>query len=124
MAKTVDLELKKAFVELQQKMIETSEQLRIADLQIEGLKRNKQHAEITEREISSLDPKTNTYESVGRMFVLADIADVKVNLKKRQGAADEKIRSLENNKGYLERNLKDAENNLREMVQQRKDMNS
>lgn len=68
MAKTIDLELKKvciveirlqhcvfiiltlqAFTELQQKMIETTQKLRLSDAQIEGLKRNKQHAEITER---------------------------------------------------------------------------
>lgn len=72
------------------------------------------------REISSLEPNTNTYESVGRMFVLTDIAEVKSNLKKRQNTADEKIKTLENNKNYLERSLKDAENNLREMVQQKK----
>lgn len=54
------------------------------------------------------------------MFVLTDIAEVKSNLKKRQNTADEKIKTLENNKNYLERSLKDAENNLREMVQQKK----
>lgn len=35
--------------------------------------------------------------------------------------ADEKIKTLENSKVYLERSLKDSENNLREMIQQRKD---
>lgn len=55
------------------------------------------------------------------MFILTPINDVKENLKKRQSGADEKIKALENNKAYLERNLKEAENNLREMVQQRKD---
>lgn len=58
---------------------------------------------------------------MGRMFILTPINEVKVNLKKRQTGADEKIKALENNKAYLERNLKEAENNLREMVQQRKD---
>lgn len=72
------------------------------------------------REISSLNPKTKMYESVGRMFMLADIAQVKSNLQKRQTSADDKIKTLENNKNYLERSLKDAENNMREMVQQKK----
>lgn len=39
-------------------MIETSQKLRIADIQIENLKKSKQHSEITEREISSLAPGT------------------------------------------------------------------
>lgn len=54
------------------------------------------------------------------MFVLTPVSDVKNNLKKKQDAADEKINKLENNKTYLERSLKESENNLREMVQQRK----
>ncbi|KAK5642041.1 hypothetical protein RI129_008208 [Pyrocoelia pectoralis] len=117
----VDLELKKAFTELQQKAIETAQQLKLADLQIENLKRNKQHAALTEREISDLDPTTNTYDSIGRMFMLAPLNEIKKNLKKKQETADEKINTLKNNKAYLERSLKDSENNLREMVQQRKD---
>lgn len=73
------------------------------------------------REICSLETSTKTYESVGRMFLLTPMNEVKDNLKKRQTVADDKIKALENNKAYLERNLKEAENNLREMVQQRKD---
>lgn len=54
------------------------------------------------------------------MFILTPLDEVKVNLKKKQSTADDKIKALENNKAYLERNLKEAENNIREMVQQRK----
>ena len=54
------------------------------------------------------------------MFVLTPIEDIVTGLKKKQLDADDKINKLENNKAYLERSLKDAENNLREMVQQRK----
>lgn len=38
-----------AFAELQVKAIETSKNLRIADVLIDNLKRRKQHASITER---------------------------------------------------------------------------
>ncbi|KAF5305629.1 hypothetical protein FQR65_LT07710 [Abscondita terminalis] len=117
----VDMELKKAFAELQQKAIETAQQLKLADIQIESLKRSKQHASLTEREISSLDPSIKTYDSIGRMFMLSPLGEIKDNLKKKQSAAEDKIKTLENSKSYLERSLKDSENNLREMVQQRKD---
>lgn len=72
------------------------------------------------REIVSLESGTKTYDSVGRMFLLTPLNEINEGLKDKQSAADEKIRKLENNKSYLERSLKDAENNLREMVQQRK----
>ncbi|XP_069673113.1 prefoldin subunit 1 [Periplaneta americana] len=122
MSKAVDLELKRAFTELQQKMLETTHKLKLADVQIDNLKRSMQHAQLTEKEISSLDPGTNTYESVGRMFILTDIPEVCKHLQTKSQACSEKIKTLESNKSYLERSLKDSENNLREMVQQRKEM--
>nr|CAD7444603.1 unnamed protein product [Timema bartmani] len=150
MAKTVDLELKKvqicgvycfqhilvvgkehyksrmvvtqkAFIELQQKMLETTHKLKMADVQIDGLKRSIQHAQLTDKEISSLDPDTRTYESVGRMFILTDVVEVREHLQKKAENWSDKIKTLENNKSYLERSLKDSENNIREMVQQKKD---
>ncbi|CAG9841199.1 unnamed protein product [Diabrotica balteata] len=117
----VDMELKKAFTELQEKQIETTQKLRIADIQIDNLRRNKQHASITEREIGTLDSGTKTYESVGRMFLLTPIDKVMVNLKTKQTTAEEKIKVIESNKTYLENSLKEATNSLRELVQTKKE---
>ncbi|XP_011300302.1 prefoldin subunit 1 [Fopius arisanus] len=119
MARVPDEELKKAFSELQEKMVDTTQKLRLADIQIESLKRTKQYAELTIKEIAALSNTTKTYESVGRMFLLDDIASIKSGLQTRMKNADEKITTLENNKTYLERDLKESKNNLREMVQQR-----
>ena len=119
MARQPDEELKKAFSELQEKMIDTSQKLKLADVQIESLRRTKQRAELTTKEITLLPPNTKTYESVGRMFLLDDIGSIKDGLEKRTKNAEEKIKTLENNKNYLQKSLKESENNLREMVQQR-----
>jgi len=116
----VDMELKKAFAELQEKAIETQQKVKLSDLQIDTLKRAKQHAALTERELAAMDKSTKMYESVGRMFMLTPLEDIQAHLKKRADSADEKIKLLENNKTYLERNLKEAENNLRELVASRK----
>ena len=101
----VDLELKKAFAELQQKAIETAQKLKLQDLQIENLKRNKQHAALTEREISNLDLNTKTYDSIGRMFMLAPLNQIKANLKKKQATAEEKIKTLENKQDEVKQEL-------------------
>nr|CAH7721379.1 unnamed protein product [Callosobruchus chinensis] len=61
------------------------------------------------------------YESVGRMFILTPANKVKENLKTKQTTADDKIKVQENNKLYLETSLKEAANNLRELVQHKKD---
>ncbi|XP_038060229.1 prefoldin subunit 1-like isoform X1 [Patiria miniata] len=108
-----------AFQELQIKMIDTSQQLKIADVQIEQLRRQQHHARLTDSELSQLPPSTRVYEGVGRMFLLQDIAKVKETLEGRVKAADDKIKKLQNNKAYLERTLKDSESNLREMVAQK-----
>merc|ERR1712007_95238 len=109
----MDVELKKAFGELQQKMVETSQKLKLADIQIDSLKRTITHAQLTDKEIGLLPAETRTYESLGRMFILRESTAVRENL-------NDKIKTLEGNKTYLERNLKESENNIREMIQHRK----
>ncbi|KAM3968762.1 prefoldin subunit 1 [Aphomia sociella] len=121
MAKPVDLELKKAFVDLHVKMVESRKKIQIIDSQIGVLKRYLQHVDITQREISQYPPGTKTYESVGRMFLLTDLEEVKTNLKTRETQLTTRTKDLEDNKGYLEKNLKESEDNIREMVQQRKE---
>ncbi|EEB19909.1 prefoldin subunit, putative [Pediculus humanus corporis] len=117
----VDLELKKAFQELQAKMIETKQKIKMADIQIEQLNHTKAHSKLTQTEILKLKPNNKMYEGIGRMFVFTDKDTINQHVQERYDKADEKIKTLENSKSYLERSLKDSENNLREMIQQRKD---
>lgn len=119
MAREPDEELRKAFSQLHEKMIDTTQKLKLADLQIDKLKRSKQFAELTMKEITSYSKNTKTYESVGRMFLLDEMDSIKAGLEKRMKNADDKVKTLENNKTYLQQNLKECENNIREMIQQR-----
>ncbi|XP_006007932.1 prefoldin subunit 1 [Latimeria chalumnae] len=116
MAAPVDLELKKAFTELQAKMIDTQQKVKLADLQIEQLNRTKKHAHLTDAEIAGLSKETRMYEGVGRMFILHSKETIHKQLLEKQKAADEKIKELEQRKAYLERSVKDAEDNIREML--------
>ncbi|BES87464.1 prefoldin subunit [Nesidiocoris tenuis] len=120
MSKTVDLELKKAFAELHQKTVETTKKVQIADMQIESLKKSKQLAELTTVEIKSLPDNTTTYESVGRMFMLTPVPTVLENLSKKTASCSEKIKTLEDNKSFLEKSMKETEEHCRELVKQRK----
>lgn len=112
----VDQELKKAFQELQTKMITTRQQLKFSDAQVETLKRQITHSKLLDQEISILPEDTRTYEGVGRMFMLQPIPEVRKNLTKKIQTADEKIKSINSNKSYLERSIKESEDNLREMI--------
>ncbi|KAK7015154.1 Prefoldin subunit 1 [Halocaridina rubra] len=119
-----DQELKKAFMELQGKMQETNQKLRIADVQVESLKKQIAHAQLTDKEIQSLGENTRVYESVGRMFLLTDIPMVRNNLKAKVGKCNEKITSLQSNKEYLERSMQESQNNLREMIKLKQAMSA
>ncbi|XP_059488596.1 prefoldin subunit 1 [Neocloeon triangulifer] len=120
----IDVELKKAFIAQQQRVIETRQKLRLSDMQIDGMKMDIRRSELTDREMAALPDDTVVYESVGHAFFLESVAKVRQNIDGKVKASQEKIKKLEANKNYLERTLKDGENNLREMVQQRKEMSS
>lgn len=76
-------------------MVETSQKLKLADLQIETLKRSMTHAQLTDKEISQLPIDTRTYESVGRMFVLKDVTEARMNLGNKVKSCEEKVKTLE-----------------------------
>ncbi|CAM4669613.1 prefoldin subunit 1 [Siphateles boraxobius] len=120
MAAPVDLELKKAFAELQAKMIDTQQKVKLADLQVEQLSRMKKHANLTHAEITSLPDTTHMFEGAGRMFILQSKDEITKQLLEKQKTADEKIKELEQKKTYLERSVKDAEDNIREMLMSRR----
>merc|ERR1711971_10127 len=109
-----DQELKAAFSELQSKVIENKQKMKFHDIQIENLKRNITHSTLTD--LSQLPKETKVYESVGRMFLLSDIGNVRSGLEKKTEGLKEKIHVLNGNKEYLDRQVKEQENNLRELI--------
>uniref|UniRef100_A0A1A8ESM5 Prefoldin subunit 1 n=2 Tax=Nothobranchius korthausae TaxID=1143690 RepID=A0A1A8ESM5_9TELE len=120
MAAPVDLELKKAFSELQVKMIDTQQKVKLADLQIDQLTRVQKHAKLTHAEIAKLPDNTRLYEGIGRMFILQSKEEINNLLMDKQKTVDDKIKELEQKKVYLERSVKDAEDNIREMLLSRR----
>ncbi|KAK6171107.1 hypothetical protein SNE40_019364 [Patella caerulea] len=116
----VDLELKKAFQELQNKMITTTQQLKVSDAQIETLKRQITHSKLVTKEIAALPSETRVFQGVGRMFLLQPISTIQKNLDAKMKASEEKIKTIDTNKGYLERSIKESEDSLRELVLSKK----
>uniref|UniRef100_A0A9L0JTW2 Prefoldin subunit 1 n=1 Tax=Equus asinus TaxID=9793 RepID=A0A9L0JTW2_EQUAS len=110
----------RAFTELQAKVIDTQQKVKLADIQIEQLNRTKKHAHLTDTEIMTLVDETNMYEGVGRMFILQSKEVIHNQLLEKQKIAEEKIKELEQKKSYLERSVKEAEDNIREMLMARR----
>ncbi|VVC96962.1 prefoldin subunit 1 [Leptidea sinapis] len=118
MSTSVDLELKKAFGELHVKVLNTSKKIQMIDTQLEVFEQVMRHVEITQGEIGAMPPDTRIYDSVGRMFLLTDMEVVKTNLVNKLNHFSSRITELEENKNYLEKNLKESQDNIREMVEQ------
>ena len=57
------------------------------------------------------------------MFLLSDIANVRSGLDKKTDNLKEKISVLNSNKEYLDRQVKEQENNLRELITSKKKSN-
>ncbi|CAD7675150.1 unnamed protein product [Nyctereutes procyonoides] len=107
MVAPVDLELKKTFTELQTKVIDTQQKVKLADIQIEQLNRMKKHAHLIQ--IMTLVDETNMSEGVGR-----------IQLLEKQKITEEKIKELEQKKFYLERSVGEVEDNIWEMLMAQK----
>lgn len=114
-----DADLKKAFQELQVKVITTTQQVKLAEAQIAQLTRNITHAKLTDQELSTLPEETRTYQAVGRMFMLEPINEVRASLKKKIKDGEEKVKTIDSNKEHLQKSVKDQENNIREMLSSR-----
>nr|XP_019565020.1 prefoldin subunit 1 [Aedes albopictus] len=116
----MDLELKKAFSEMQMNKIESTKKIRLLDMKTDSLKVSKQRVELTNKEISQLNADTKVYASVGRMFVLSDVPSLTDEMKIKQNNFEEMIGQCEKNKEFLLKNLKEQEDSLRELVQQKR----
>ena len=115
-----DAELKKAFTELKTKSVETSARIKAVDGQIDQCRKRGKHAELTYMEVKQSGGDTNYYESVGRVFVLEPQETILEQLQDRAMNNRESIQKLENQKEYLNKNLKESENALRELVESKK----
>lgn len=119
-----DVELRQAFAQLQAQMVETQQRVSALEPQMAALQRASLHADATLQQLSAAPEGTRAYHPVGRAFLLQPLDELRKHTTNRRANAEAKIEALKNMKDYLERSLKNSENNLREMVQQRKEQAS
>ncbi|CAG8481776.1 2639_t:CDS:2 [Diversispora eburnea] len=104
-----DEALRKILFELQNRLVENTRQLNTVKSQVQLKEREKRLAEITKRELSSLENDTRTYKSV-------DIRDLTNELSNRVSKIDTDLITLDKSRKYLERNIDESSNGLREIV--------
>lgn len=115
------MELKKAFTEMQINKLATTKKINMIDMKCDMVKTGKHKYTLTEKGTSNLTDDTRVYLSVGRMFLLTDVQNMRDELKTKQEKCDKAIELLEKKKEFLQKSLKDQEDGLRELVQQRKE---
>ncbi|XP_028399856.1 prefoldin subunit 1-like [Dendronephthya gigantea] len=114
-----DQDLRKAFQDLQALMLESTQKIKISEIQIEQLRSTITRARLTERELDGLPPDTRTYEAVGRMFLHQPIKTIQESLQEKIRITDSKVKTIEGNKQHLESKIKEHEDNIREMLTSR-----
>jgi len=98
------------------KLIDSSQKVKLADAQIEGLKRSILHKQITDREMNILKTDTKVYQGVGRCFFASSVPEIRQSIGKQVTEFEEKIKVLETTKERLDQDIKTSENALRELV--------
>lgn len=121
MSNQFDVALKKAFLELHVKVVETRKKINEIDSEKYYLTRLLDQVRLNSLGISSVTADTKTYETVGRMFLKRDVETLKKRYDDQKVNLDALISDLTDSKEHLEKNLKESEDNIREMVQLRKE---
>eukprot|EP00047_Mylnosiga_fluctuans_P002899 m.226459 g.226459 ORF g.226459 m.226459 type:complete len:122 (+) comp11426_c0_seq1:32-397(+) len=114
-----DPEIARALMTLQQKMVETQTNMRLADLQINSKVTNVRKSQLTLNEISTLPADVRVYKSIGRMFLLQPHGEICGELSAKMKDDQAAIEKLKEKKTYLERSMKDSEQSVRELIRQK-----
>ncbi|XP_078438496.1 PREFOLDIN 1 [Wolffia australiana] len=107
-----------AFLEIQGRMIETTGKLKQVQSQMRAKEGEKKRAYLTLEELRVLPEDTNTYKSIGRVFVLEPKSLLSDEQTQKLKDSESALTALQTSKEYLEKQLGEVENSLRELLQQ------
>ncbi|KAJ1413521.1 Prefoldin beta-like [Sesbania bispinosa] len=107
-----------AFLEIQGRMIETTGKLKQVQNQMRSKEAEKKRAFLTMEELKQVPDDTNVYKSVGKLFALETKATLMNEQENKFKDSETSITSLQSSKEYLEKQMEEVENNLRELLQQ------
>ncbi|CAO3570716.1 unnamed protein product [Mortierella alpina] len=104
--------------DLQAKLQEATRMVASVQAQIQTREREKRLSELTNKELSSLEPETVTYKSVGKMFIQEPLPELTSELTERVTEMDKDMAALDKKRIYWERNKTEAQGNLQELIKQ------
>ncbi|KAJ1975056.1 hypothetical protein H4R35_003323 [Dimargaris xerosporica] len=101
---------------LQTKIIAGQRQLSAVRAQTQAQEREKRRNELTLKEIESLPSSVTTYKAIGKMFLQVEQKDVTKELRSNISEADEVVKGLEKKQKFLEREITDCNNSLKDIL--------
>ncbi|XP_059454132.1 prefoldin subunit 1-like [Corylus avellana] len=107
-----------AFRDIQGRMIEITGKLKQVQNQMRNKEGEKKRAFLTLEELRQLSDDTNTYKSIGRTFVLEPKSVLMNEQEQKLKDSETAIASLQTSKEYLEKQMVEVENNLKELLEQ------
>ncbi|KAK0571452.1 hypothetical protein LWI29_016216 [Acer saccharum] len=107
-----------AFLEIKGRLIENTGKMKQVLNQVRNKEGEKKRAFLTLEELRQLPDDTNTYKSIGRMFVLEPKSILMNDQEQKLKDSETAIASLQASKEYLEKQKAEVENNLTELLQQ------
>ncbi|KAK3221200.1 hypothetical protein Dsin_008225 [Dipteronia sinensis] len=107
-----------AFLEIKGRLIENTGKMKQVHNQVRNKEGEKKRAFLTLEELRQLPDDTNTYKSIGRMFVLEPKSILMNDQEQKLKDSENAIASLQASKEYLEKQKAEVENNLTELLQQ------
>mmetsp|Transcript_48609 Transcript_48609/g.122326 ORF Transcript_48609/g.122326 Transcript_48609/m.122326 type:complete len:119 (-) Transcript_48609:147-503(-) len=105
-----------AFQELQMKLLDMTKRIDELHAKMSVANREGIRARVTKKEIDSLPEDVRCFESVGRMFILCDQAELKKTLTTQCEAKTEYFAKLKKQEDYLVRQYEDLQKNMAELM--------
>ena len=100
----------------QQKYGMTRRSLAETNMELDQSAKSKKTAELTMREVKSLDTSSHVYRSVGKVYIASTVQSELNLLERESNEATDRTAGLEKKKEILGRQLKSCENEITELV--------
>jgi len=106
---------REAFAEVQKKLVDHQKQYRHLQQQQQTQHREALQAKLTADELEKLSDAP-VYKAIGRMFMLAEKAEVVSDLNAVVKKGEERLTVMVNTQNYLEKQMEDCQKSLQEMA--------
>ncbi|EOR01828.1 hypothetical protein E3P92_03439 [Wallemia ichthyophaga] len=116
-----DEALQKVLFNIQQQAVGAEKALRTVTMQQASRGREKRLVQLTRAELESIpdDGQGALYNGVGKMFIKVDRNDLIQDLVKQERSLLEDLVALEKKQGYMQKELTNAQGNLKDVFQSR-----